>query len=160
MGQLGELLGSTTRGNVVEALAMSERPLTCYRISRLYNMNTAKVYLAMRQLAALGLVAPSRGRGGVEYRIQDEDLRRLALKLSNRVVTYEAWRSQDAKKRRFRSGLSPIPALPLRSPRALMAAKPTRMPGELDSLAQLAVSKFERKYRRVGDGHYDSIRQS
>ena len=158
MGRLGELLGSATRGNIVEALAISERPLTCYRISKLYNMNVAKVYVAMKRLAALGLVTPSRGRGGVEYRIGDEDLRRLALKLSGRVVTYEAWSSQGARKERFRSGLSPVPALPLGRPRRPTLIKPTRLPGELDSLAMLARAKFDGRYRRTPEGAYDSVR--
>lgn len=158
MGQLGELLGSTTRGNVVEALAMSQRPLTCYRISRLYNMNIAKVYVAMKKLARLGLVTPSRGRGGIEYRLRDEDLRRLALKLSTRVVTYEAWNGQDARKERFRTGLSLVPALPLGSAKKLMTTKPSRMPGELDNLALLARAKFDGKYHRAPDGAYDSVR--
>lgn len=160
MGRLGELLGSTTRGNVVEALAMSKKPLTCYRISKLYNMNVAKVYVAMRKLAALGLVTTSRGGGGTEYRLQDEDLRRLAVRLSTRVVTYEEWSSQDARRERFRSGLSLIPALPKASPAELVPMKPTRMPGELDSLALLARAKFDGKYHRAPDGAYDSIRKS
>jgi hypothetical protein len=137
---------------------MSEGPLTCYRVSKLYNMNIAKVYVAMKKLAALGLVAPSRGRGGIEYRICDEDLRRLALKLATRVVTYEAWNSQDARKERFRLGLSLIPALPLGRPRKPMSIKQTRIPGELDSLALLARAKFDGKYRKTPDGAYDSIR--
>jgi hypothetical protein len=154
---MGDLLGSTTRGNVVEALSMSTRPLTCYRISKLYNMNVAKVYAAMKKLAALGLVTPSRGRGGIEYLLQNEDLRRLALQLSSRVVTYEAWSSQDAKKERFRLGLSHIPALVLGGPSKLMSIKPSRVPGELDSLALLARAKFDGKYRMASDHAYDSV---
>jgi hypothetical protein len=158
MSRLGELLGSKTRGNVVEALAMSERPLTCYRISKLYNMNVAKVYVAMKKLAALGLVTPSRGRGGIEYRLQNEDLCRLALNFSTRVVTYKEWSSQGGKKKRFRFGLAQIPALPLDKSRKLMSIKPTRIPGELDNLALLARAKFDGKYRKGSDGAYDSLR--
>ena len=158
MGGLGELLGSKTRGNIVEALAKSDRPLTCYRISKSYNMNVAKVYIAMKRLVALGLVEASRGRGGAEYRIQDDDLRRLALRLSTRVITYEAWSGGDARKERFRSGLLPVPAFTLGGPPELVQAKPTRAPGELDSLAMLARAKFDGKYRRTRDGGYDSVR--
>jgi hypothetical protein len=120
-------------------------------------MNIAKVYVAMRKLATLGLVTPSRGRGGIEYRLQDEDLRRLALHLSTRVVTYEAWSSQDARKERFRSGLSLVPTVQLGSARKLAAIKPTRMPGELDNLALLAKAKFESKYRKSPHGAYDPV---
>lgn len=151
-------MGSTTRSNVVEALAMSEKPLTCYRISKLYNMNVAKVYVAMKKLAALGLVTPIRGGGGLEYRLNDVDLRRLALKLSTRVVTFDAWNSRDAREERFRSGLLRTPALPLGSPRRLTLIKQTRMPGELDSLALLARAKFDGKYHRTSGGAYDSLR--
>lgn len=158
MGRLGELLGGTTRGNVVEALAMSQKPLTCYRISKLYNMNVAKVYVTMRKLAALGFVSPSRGRGGIGYRLRDENLRKLALTLSTRVVTYEAWSSQEARRERFRSGLSLVPASPLGKARKLVTARPTRVPGELDNLALLARARFDDKYSRSPDGVYDSIR--
>lgn len=136
---------------------MSQAPLTCYRISRMYNMNVAKVYAAMKRLAGLGLVAPSRGRRGTEYRLRDEDLRRLALKFSGRVVTYEAWSSAKARRERFRSGLSLAPAPQLGKARGLMTAKPTRLPGELDNLALLARVKFDGKYHRRPDGLYDTV---
>lgn len=135
----------------------SEEPLTCYRISKRYNMNVAKVYITMKKLVALGLVIPKKGRGGVEYRIVDEDLRRLALKLSTRVVTYEAWRSRAARRTRFRSGLSRVSIPPLGVPSRQMLIKPTRMPGELDSLARLARMRFDGKYRMSSNGTYDSV---
>jgi hypothetical protein len=156
MSRLGDLLGST-KANIVEALALSERPLTCYRISKMYNMNVAKGYIAMKKLAALGLVRPSEGRGGVEYLLADDDLRRLALRLSSRVVTFEAWKSREAKRARFRSGLSRVPLLPLGRPTKSVGKKPTRIPGELENLALLARRKFDAKYGRTSDGAYDRI---
>ncbi len=157
MSPLGALLGSITKGNIVEALALSEMPLTCYRIAKMYNMNIAKVYIAMKILATLGLVRSSRGRSGVEYILLDEDLQRLAKKLSPRVITYEVWKGQDAKRNRFRSGLLRVPLLSLgRSTRSL-ERKTTRIPGELENLAHLARKKFDAKYRRISDGAYVTI---
>ena len=157
MSRLGEFLGSVTKGNIVEALTLSKEPLTCYRISRAYNMNVAKTYIAMKKLAAIGLVAPSKEKGGVKYFLLDEDLRRIALKLSSRVVTYESWRSQDAKRTRFRSGFVRATLPPLGGPTGAARMKPTRIPGELENLALLARRKFAAKYRRSPDGTYDRI---
>ena len=157
MSRLGELLGSVTKGNIVEALALSEEPLTCYRISRSYNMNVAKTYIAMKKLARIGLVAPSKDGGSVKYLLLDEDLRRIALKLSSRVMTYRAWSSQDAKRERFRSGFVQATLPPLGMSNGAARTKPTRIPGELESLALLARRKFDAKYRMSPDGEYDRI---
>jgi DNA-binding IclR family transcriptional regulator len=64
MSRLGELFGSLTKGNVLEALALSYRPLTAYGLAKAYNMNIAKTYATVNRLLELGLVAPSKGRGG------------------------------------------------------------------------------------------------
>ena len=124
----------------------------------MYNMNVAKVYITMKKLADLGLVKRLKGRSGVEYLLLDEDLRRIALRLSSRVITYESWKSQDAKRSRFRSGLERVPPLSLGRPTRSLLMKSTRIPGELENLALLARRKFDTKYRRTSDGAYDSIR--
>ncbi len=157
MNRMGELLGSVTRGNVVEALALSKRPLTSYRVAKAYHMNVAKVYIEMKKLAGLGLVKPTRGRRGVEYTLADEDLRGLALKLSSRVVTYDAWTSEEAKRARFRMGLATVPRVSLGSGPGETEAKPTRLPGELENLAVLGRKKFDAKYRRTAKGEYGRI---
>lgn len=59
MSRLGELLGSRTRGNVVEALALSGEPLAACRVAKSYNMNIAKAYKEMKRLSDLGV-----NRGG------------------------------------------------------------------------------------------------
>jgi hypothetical protein len=157
MNRLGELLGSATRGNIVEALALSNRPLTGYRISKLYNMNTAKVYIAMKALARLGLVRSCKGRAGIEYQLSDEDLRRLALRLSSRVVTYESWKSLDAKATRFRSGFAKPPPASVGRPAKLLEKKSARLLGELENLALLSRRKFDAKYRVKSVGVYSRI---
>jgi DNA-binding transcriptional regulator GbsR (MarR family) len=61
--RLGELFGSVTKGNVLEAPALSDRPLTAYGLAKAYNMKIAKTYATVNRLLELGLVAPSKGRG-------------------------------------------------------------------------------------------------
>lgn len=141
----------------MEALALSKEPLTAYHVARLYNMNVAKVYLEMKRLGRLGLVKSSGRNRGIEYVLADVNLRKLALKLSSRVQTYESWRSEESRRARFMMGLVSIPP-------ALLEAKPNtvkagrhRMPGELENLAVLGRKKFDRKYRRVSGRDYDRV---
>jgi len=160
MDSLSQLLGSSTRARIVELLALSKKPLSAYRVSKMYNINTGKVYLEMKKLAGLGLVASLRGRRGVEYALIDENLRALSLKLSSRrVITYDEWRSPEAKAQRFRSGLIKPPKFPGVWNKATSdeRQKSTRLPGELNALARLARSKFDKKYRRIRDREYARI---
>ncbi|MGP8056114.1 MAG: hypothetical protein ACLP9K_00690 [Nitrososphaerales archaeon] len=157
MNRLSLVLGSSTRSNLVEALSMSSRPLTAYRVARSYNMNVAKVYVEARRLAGLGLLEAVKGKRGTEYRLEDEDLRRLALKLSDRVTPYDAWSSEKAKQARFRSGLSTVPGMTLGGRAKVRTAEPSRLPGELENLASLAKKKFDAKYRRRSDRRYDRL---
>lgn len=156
MNQLAQLLGSSTRANIVEALAKAEKPLSAYRISKSYGMNFARVYIEMKRLANLGLVRARGGRRGQEYVLLDENLRALASKLSSRVVTFEAWNSPEARATRFRNGQSKVPKFYLGQAKSLYK-KPTRLPGELDTLAILARNRFDRKYRRVGEREYARV---
>ena len=156
LNQLGLLLGGLAKGNIVEALALSSAPLTCYRISKMCNMNTSKVYVAMKTLKSLGVVEESRGRGGLEYRLSDDDLRRIALRLSDRVTPLVEWKSQEARKFRFRAGLARAPRL-LFSSAGVSREKPSRSPGELENLARLAGKRFDAKYRRTSDGQYLAV---
>ena len=155
MNRLGVLLGSTTRGNLVEALALSGRPLTSYRVAKSYNMNVAQVYIEMKRLARLGLVRGVKATRGVEYELVDDDLRRLVLKLSTRVVRYEDWRSNSAKRARFRSGFVDVPEILLALPRKSYETKPTRLPGEVDNLPALAKRRFEAKCGRKAPREYE-----
>jgi len=157
MSRLGLVLGSSTRGNLVEALSTSGRPLTAYRVARSYNMNVAKVYVEAKRLSGLGLLEPVKGKRGTEYRLSDENLRRLALKLSDRVTPYDSWSSERAKRVRFRAGLSTVPDVTVGSPGKVGIAKPSRLPGELVNLASLAKRKFDAKYRRRSDRRYDRL---
>ena len=141
----------------MEALALASGPLTAYRVSKAYNMNVAKVYLEMKKLAELGLVKAERRNRGTEYALADEDLRRLAVRLSSRVVTYEHWSSREAKKARFRMGLVAVPPISLGRPPKDLEAKPTRVPGELENLATLARKKFDTKYRGTAVREYDRV---
>jgi hypothetical protein len=157
MNRLGKLLGSTTRGNIAEALALSDRPLTAYRVAMKYNMNVAKVYLEMKRLEGLGLVKATVRTKGREYELVDSDLRRLALKLSSRVQTYETWKSKESKRTRFRMGLLSVPSFSLEgSPRGVEPGQ-RRLPGELESLATLGRRKFDSKYRRITGRDYDRV---
>ena len=154
MNKLGVLLGSATRGNVVEALAVSKRPLTAYRVAKEYNMNVAKVYVETKRLAALGLIRASRTGRGVEYRLADGDLKRLALKLSSRTVPFEEWSSEEERASRFRQGLRRVPKFTMEKPDEGALSKTTRLPGELDTLAALARTRFDRKYRRTAEREF------
>ena len=141
----------------MEALSMAGRPLTAYRIARSYNMNVAKVYVEAKRLSGLGLLEVVKGERRTEYRLSDENLRNLALKLSDRVTPYDSWTGEKAKRTRFRAGLSTIPDVTLGGPARVNAAKPSRLPGELANLASLAEKKFEAKYRRKSGRMYDRI---
>ena len=157
MGRLGVVLGSATRGNVVEALALAERPMTSYRIARSYNMNIAKVYSETKKLASLGLVKGSTGERGTEYELADEDLRRLALRLANRVVPFETWKGAESRKARIRAGFSVVPRFSMRGRVTLLPVKPTRMEGELETLALVAKKRFDMKYHKVSRREYDRL---
>ena len=157
MNRLGELLGSTTRGNLVEALALSDRSLTAYGVAKAYNMNIAKVYVEMKRLEGLRLVRSARGNRGREYELVDDSLRELALKLSSRVQTYESWRSPESRRARFRMGLALVPRLSLTGQSTVVDTSQRRMPGELENLAILGRKKFDAKYRRMGERSYDRI---
>jgi hypothetical protein len=158
MNRLGELLGSVTRGNIIEALALSDRPLTAYRVARAYNMNVAKVYVEMKKLNNLGLVKPAeRSERGTEYELVDDDLRNLALKLSTRVQTYESWKSGESKRARFRMGLVSVPRVSLEGTQKAAEPIQRRMPGELENLAILGRKKFDSKYRNSTRRDFDRV---
>ncbi len=154
-----KLLGSSTRANILEALARSRRPLSPYRIAKMYSMNVAKVYVEIKRLANLDLVSPMKQGRGLEYKLSDGNLRALALKLSPRTLTYDDWRSSEAKARRFRAGLLKVPKFSFKKNaiKRPPLAKPTRLRGELAALALLARSKFDKKYRRIGESEYARI---
>ena len=157
MSRLAAVLGSLTRSNLVEALSMSSRPLTAYRVAREYNMNVARVYVEAKRLAGLGLLRTVKGRRGIEYDLCDEDLRRLALRLSYRVVSYDSWSSEKAKRTRFRAGLSKVPEMALRNSASFPLSKPSRLRGELENLALMAKKSFNAKYRRKSEREYDRV---
>jgi DNA-binding transcriptional ArsR family regulator len=157
VNRLAELLGSTTRGNLVEALALSERALTAYGVARAYNMNTAKVYLEMKSLEGLGLVKSSRRNRGREYELVDDSLRNLALKLSSRVQTYESRRSPESRRARFRMGLVSVPRVTLEGKPREAEPGQVRMPEELEDLAILGRKKFDSKYRRTTGRRCDRL---
>jgi hypothetical protein len=157
MSRLGELLGSTTRGNIVEALSLADRPLTAYRVAMAYNMNVAKTYSEMKRLNSLGLVRTAGRRRSREYVLLDNDLRNLALKLSSRVQTYESWRSRESKRARFRMGLVSVPRVSLEALPGAGEPGQRRMPGELANLAILGRKKFDSKYRRTSGREYDRV---
>jgi len=157
MNRLGLLLGSSTRGNIVEALALSNKPLSAYRIAKTYNMNVAKVYIEMKRLRSLGLVRPRGRKRGLEYELVDPDLTSLALKLSSRVQTYDSWRSPEAKRARFRMGLAWVPKMSLEGPANLVARGQRRLPGELENLAILGRKKFDSKYRLTSERAYARV---
>jgi len=157
MSRLSIVLGSATRGNVVEALALAVRPMTSYRIARSYNMNIAKVYSETKKLASLGLIKGSTGERGTVYELVDEDLRRLALRLANRVVPFETWKGTEARKGRTRAGYSVVPRFSMGGRVTLLPVKPTRMEGELENLALLAKKRFDAKYSKVSSREYDYL---
>jgi hypothetical protein len=156
MSRLSELLGSNTRGNIVEALALSDRPLTAYRVAKTYNVNVAKVYKEMRRLESLGMVKPWTGGRGKGYRLVDDDLKRITLKLSPRVQTYLSWSSDESKRARFRAGLAQVPRLSIEG-ESRPGSNRRRMAGELENLAVLGRKRFDSKYLRTGRRSYDRI---
>ena len=156
MNRIGELLGSRTRGNIVEALALSDKPMTAYRVAKKYNMNVAKVYKEFKRLDGLGLLK-SESDGAKVYELADDDLKSLALKLSSRVQTYESWKSKEARRTRFRMGLSKVPRFELEIPPGGGEQGARRMPGELENLAALGRKKFDRKYRRTAERAYARV---
>ncbi len=151
MYSLSTLLGSSTRGNLVGALARADSPLTSYEVAKMYNMNVAKVYGEMKRLKEMGLVEAVPGRRGTGYKLVDDDLKRLALRLSPRVTTLEAWRSEDERRSRFMNGLREVPEFLLQRPEVQVDEKPSRFGGELRSLAVLGRRMFDSKYRRTGE---------
>jgi hypothetical protein len=157
MNRLAELLGSSTRANIVQALALSDKPLTAYRLARRYNMNVAKVYLEMKRLEGLGLLKLAGTNGKREYLLVDVDLQNLALRLSPRVQTYESWRSDESRRERFRMGLAAVPrSAPGGGPNPLRQGK-RRFPGELENLAVLGRRKFDSKYRKTAGRSYARV---
>ena len=156
MNRLGELLGSATRGNLLEGLALSDTGMTAYGVAKAYNMNVAKVYLEMKRLERLGLVKSSAGIRGKEYALADESLKDLALKLSSRVQTYSSWKSPESRRDRFRMGLASIP--PVSIERLETGSPIARKPlGELENLAILGRKRFGVKYVRTGERSYDRL---
>ncbi len=141
----------------MEALALSTTPLTAYRVAKMYHMNVAKVYVEMKRLAELGLVEPVGRKRGAGYRLADKDLRRLAVKLSSRVMTFDSWRSAESRKGRFRMGFVPVPTVALGGKGGGAEAKSSRMPGELENLAVLGRRKFDSKYRPTGVREYGRL---
>src|SRR5574340_842881 len=135
LNRLATLLGGSNRGNIVEALALSGKPLTAYRVAKTYNMNVAKVYIEMKRLVALGMVGPREGRRGLEYGLIDGDLRSLAVRLSSRVQTYNSWRSKGSRLARFKMGLLVVPPVTLTPRPGTASGARRRMPGELENLA-------------------------
>ena len=151
---LETLLGSSTRKSLVEALALSERPLTPYRVAKEYNINVAKTYLEAKRLAAAGFLRRVRGSRGTEYELADDDLRQLTVRLSSRVMSLRRWRDEGERSSRFRAGLRRVPDFSIGTPTEGSLAKPTRLQGELEGLAALGRRKFARKYRQVGAREY------
>ncbi|MDG6923807.1 MAG: hypothetical protein JRN67_11005 [Nitrososphaerota archaeon] len=153
---MAELLGSSTRAKIVEALAQNKK-LSAYRISKMYNINVPKTYIEIKKLANLNLLCASNSRRGLEYSLADENLRELAIKLSSRTISYADWNNPKAKAERLRNGLISVPEFSLRRRDKPLYTKPTRMLGELDNLAMLARSRFNRKYRITGGREYARV---
>lgn len=157
MSRLGELLGSKTRGNVVEALALSEKPLSAYRIARSYNMNVAKVYGEAKRLDRLGVLKSSTAGSVREYTLADADLKKLALKLGSRVTTYEEWASREAKRERFLNGMASVPRFEFDRKPSTADPLERRLPGELENLATLGRKKFDSKYAKTSERSYARV---
>ena len=151
MSSLAVLLGSATRANIIRALAQSGEPLGPYRVAKMFGMNVAKTYSEMKRLAALGVVEGVRGGRGTAYTLVDEDLRRLSLRLSQRVVPLERWKSPPSKASRFMMGMQAVPGFGLEGGEEATWAKASRQEGELDGLAEMGRKRFDAKYRRVGE---------
>ena len=81
----------------MEALALSDEPLTPYRVAKEYNMNIAKTYLEAKALARIGVIRAARRKRGLEYELADEDVERVVLKLSSRVVPYARWAEGEGR---------------------------------------------------------------
>jgi len=157
MSRLGVVLGSDTRANVIEALALTREPMTSYAIARSYNMNVAKVYIETKRLARLGFLKRSPGGRGTVYELVDQDLRNLALKLSTRVIPYGVWKGEESRRSRLRAGLSAVPNFSIARRATLLATKPTRMEGELENLATLAKERFDSRYHKTSSRGYDRL---
>ncbi len=146
------------RARIVELLALAKKPLSAYRVAKMYNLNVSKVYHEIKRLDDLGLLLRRRGSKGMEYSLVDENLRALALNLSPQIQSYDDWNSPEAKAQRFRAGLMQVPKFSLgRRQAKLLERKRTRMPDELDTLALLARRSFEKKYREIGEREYVRI---
>ncbi|MDG6898109.1 MAG: winged helix-turn-helix transcriptional regulator [Nitrososphaerota archaeon] len=150
MDPLAWLLGSSTRAGVVRALSSSDKPLTSYRVAKRFNLNVPKVYKELGRMAEVGLVKASMNRKAREYSLADDDLRRLALRMSPGFVTLEGWSSEEARKLRFRAGLGKKKRNSKGATPANVPVKPTRSPGELESLARLGRRAFDSRYREMG----------
>jgi hypothetical protein len=146
-----------TRGNIVEALALSAKSLTAYGVAKEYHMNVAKVYTEMKRLEGLGMLRSAKGARGREYELVDNNLRGLALKLSSRVLTLESWNNPESRRARFRMALASVPRFSLSEHPTGVDASQRRMPGELKNLAVLGRKKFDAKYRRTRERSYDRL---
>ena len=154
---LAKLLGSSTRATIILALAREKKKISAYRISKMYNINVSKTYVEMKKLADMNLLRASKGQKGLEYSLEDKNLRELAIKLSSRTIPYDAWNDRKARALRLRNGLISIPKFSLVRKNRQLYAKPPRMRGELDNLAVLARSKFDQKYRMIGAREYAKV---
>ncbi len=152
MDPLAWLLGSSTRASIIRALSVSNEPLTSYRVAKEFNLNVAKVYKELRKMAESGLVESSAGRKAREYRLVDDDLKRLAIRMSSGFVTLESWSSDEARRKRFRAGVGGKKSRSKVAPPRNLTVKPTRLPGELENLAVLGRRAFDSKYKKMGSG--------
>ncbi|MDE1858220.1 MAG: winged helix-turn-helix transcriptional regulator [Thaumarchaeota archaeon] len=153
MTDLGELLGSETRAKIVASLAVQAGAPTAYMLAKENGVNVAKVYGEMKRLARLGVVkAHGEGRG-VGYELVDGDLRRLARRYGSRMLSYGEWASRGARTKRFRMGLARVPAYEAPGGEG-GPTKPTRLEGELDTLAALGRKRFNAKYVRTSARSY------
>ena len=137
----------------MEALALSDEPLTPYRVAKEYNMNIAKTYLEAKALARIGVIRAARRKRGLEYELADEDVERVVLKLSSKVVPYARWAEGGGA--RFRTGMESVPDLALE--RGSGPLRPPRPTDELDALATLGRKRFDAKYRRTADRTFASL---
>ena len=67
MSRLGELLGSKTRGNIIEALALADRPLSAYKVAKSYGQRKGIDHGTWREAgvsaAVLERAGIARGKG-------------------------------------------------------------------------------------------------
>jgi predicted transcriptional regulator len=61
------LLSESALSDIVELLALVKKPLSAYRVSKMYNMNIGKVYLEMKKLANLGIAKSQESKIDWEY---------------------------------------------------------------------------------------------